>query len=86
MMNIEMFEKMGAKRWQKNGMDRLYVNADMIQAICDKYNEGVIPMNRAARECGKLWIDVETGEVGAKGLGVYQDDMVSWTKQFIDEM
>lgn len=42
MDNIEELEKMGFKRWQKNGMDRLYINATALGLCCTYYKTGNI--------------------------------------------
>lgn len=39
---IEMLEKMGARRWQKGNMDRLYINADVLGYEYTKYKSGNI--------------------------------------------
>lgn len=37
---ITELEAMGFKRWQKNGMDRLYVNASVLGLECTFYRTG----------------------------------------------
>lgn len=37
---IEELEKMGFKRWQKNGMDRMYINASALGLTCIYYKTG----------------------------------------------
>lgn len=37
---IEELEGMGFKRWQKNGMDRMYINAGTLGLICTYYKSG----------------------------------------------
>ena len=39
---IEELEKMGFKRWQKNGMDRMYINASALGLTCTYYKTGNI--------------------------------------------
>ena len=39
---ITELEKMGFKRWQKNGMDRMYVNATTLGLIYNTYKTGNI--------------------------------------------
>ena len=39
---IEELQKLGFNRWQKNGMDRLYVNAGTLGLTCTYYNTGNI--------------------------------------------
>lgn len=71
---IQKAEKMGAKRWQKYGRDRLYINASMLGYTYDCYNTGNIhhayldgdiisncEMNRVLG--ARTYIDVKTGEV-----------------------
>ena len=42
MKSIEELTKMGFKRWQKNGMDRMYINASTLGLICTYYKTGNI--------------------------------------------
>ena len=39
---IEEMEAKGFKRWQKNGMDRMYINASALGLICTYYKTGNI--------------------------------------------
>lgn len=39
---IEELTKLGFSRWQKNGMDRLYINAGALGLVCTYYNTGNI--------------------------------------------
>ena len=39
---IEELEAMGFKRWQKNGMDRMYINASVLGLTCTYYKTGNI--------------------------------------------
>lgn len=39
---INELEGMGFKRWTKNGMDRMYINADILGLECDHYKSGRI--------------------------------------------
>jgi hypothetical protein len=39
---IEELEAKGFKRWQKNGMDRMYINASALGLICTYYKTGNI--------------------------------------------
>lgn len=39
---IETLEKIGFKRWQKAGYDRLYVDASHLGLVCEYYNTGNI--------------------------------------------
>lgn len=39
---IEELEAKGFKRWQKNGMDRMYINASALGLICAYYKTGNI--------------------------------------------
>lgn len=84
MMSIENLEKIG-NRWTKNGMDRVYFSFKTLEDICDKYNDGVVPMNRRQRETFKLWVDLENGEVGAKNAGNLEEELKQWTKKYIEE-
>lgn len=68
---VEKLEKMGLKRWQKAGYDRLYVNAKAVGLTVEHYNTGnvcyaewkgeKISNGRARRMmAAKVYIDVET--------------------------
>lgn len=39
---IEELESKGFKRWQKNGMDRMYINASELGLVCAYYRSGNI--------------------------------------------
>jgi len=39
---IEELEAKGFKRWQKNGMDRMYINASDLGLVCSYYKTGNI--------------------------------------------
>lgn len=39
---IEELKKLGFNRWQKNGMDRLYISAGALGLTCTYYNTGNI--------------------------------------------
>lgn len=71
---IKKAEKMGAKRWQKNGKDRLYINAESLGYTWERYNTGNIKNawlnGEMISNCEmrrvlftKTYIDVETGKV-----------------------
>lgn len=64
----------GFNRWQKNGMDRLYINASSLGLVCQYYKTGNIRdvwfagarvSNSEARrmKMAKTFIDVNTGVV-----------------------
>lgn len=67
---IERLESKGFKRWQKNGMDRLYIDYNVVNDWADKNLEISLYawMNRAERQNGKMWVNVETGEIETKGI------------------
>lgn len=71
---IEELEAKGFKRWQKGGMDRLYINANVLGlvvhyrktgSICDAwFNEESISHAEGGRmKMAKTFIDVKTGVV-----------------------
>lgn len=47
---IEELEAMGFRRWQKNGMDRMYINAGALGLICTYYKSGNISSAEFAGE------------------------------------
>lgn len=78
---IEKLENAGAKRWQKNGLDRLYINAGVIGYEWTTYKTGCVShaefngsiishseMNRVLM--AKTYIDVKTMKVYSS----YNDD------------
>ena len=59
-----------ARRWTKNGMDRLYIDlsaADAWTAKSDVF-PGRFAVNRYERQNGKMWIDLETGKVDTRSI------------------
>ena len=57
-----------ARRWTKNGMDRLYIDlsaADAWTANSDVF-PGRFAVNRYERQNGKMWIDLKTGKVDTR--------------------
>ena len=72
MMNIQKAVELGAKRWTKNGYDRLYINLDMVEAACEKYNDGVVPMNRRAKGNFKMWAESRQARSRARELATTQ--------------
>ena len=42
MKTIIELESMGFNRWQKNGMDRMYINASTLGLVCSYYKTGNI--------------------------------------------
>lgn len=70
--SIERYEEAGFKRWTKNGMDRLYVDAKVLGLECTYYKSGNVSTarfngnsisNRDARRLmgAKTYIDVKDG-------------------------
>lgn len=71
---IEELEALGFKRWTKNGMDRLYVNASALGLNCEYYKTGNISdawfdgdriSNSEARRMkhSKTYIDIKTEKI-----------------------
>ena len=77
---IRLLEAKGAKRWSKNGKDRLYVTAEEIGLTTDRYKSGNI---RHAEWCGeaisnrkagylcasKVWYDLTDDKVHVMAYG-----------------
>lgn len=86
-MTAEMIAKVStiATRWTKNGMDRLYINIDdaneLYTSIEDRAH-GQLTMNRRERSTGKIWIEVESGEICTKGI-IDSDEVVSEIEEII---
>lgn len=71
---ITRYEELGAKRWQKAGFDRLYINAAVLGLRCEEYKSGNIKeayfqderisnSEAAKMQAAKVFIDVATGEL-----------------------
>ena len=71
---IEELEALGFKRWTKNGMDRLYVNASALGLNCEYYKTGNISGAWFDGECisncearrmksSKTYIDIKTEKI-----------------------
>lgn len=71
---ITKLEEKGFKRWQKPGIDRLYINATTLGLECDYYKTGNIKYaefcgeqisNSRARDykAAKTYINVENGRI-----------------------
>ena len=65
---IEELEAKGFKRWQKNGMDRMYINASALGLICTYYKTG----NISNAEFRGNWISNSEG-YRLKGAKTYID-------------
>ena len=68
MKSIEELTELGFKRWQKNGMDRMYINASTLGLSCTYYKTGNIS---GADFCGKLISNSEAYRM--KGAKTYID-------------
>ena len=78
MMTAKMMEALKtagiAKEWHKDTMHRLYI--DLTKASDMYYNNfetadfkwARLNLNRRERDNGKLWVDLETGEISTKGI------------------
>lgn len=95
---IKAMEAAGAKRWTKNGYDRLYINAETLGLMYERYNTGSI---RTATWCGesisnadarrllasKVFVDVATGELTVRTAfrgGYGQPELEDAAREFID--
>lgn len=61
MDNIEALEKLGFKRWQKNGMDRMYINASALGLDAEAQTFKGEKISRslcAAMMAAKTYIDI----------------------------
>lgn len=74
---IEKLESKGFNRWQKNNMDRLYINVESLGLEIESYNSGnirsaywqgqkVSNSNGRRLISSKVWLNVETGELHVK--------------------
>ena len=81
---ISALESKGFKRWQKNGMDRLYINATRLGLELTFYNTGNVrsaafngewisnSRGRGLRDC-KTYIDVADGSVHSGDSGLKEN-------------
>lgn len=84
MMTTKMMETLKnagiAKEWHKGDMHRLYVDLAKASELYYDNNEGFkharLILNRYERDNGKLWVELESGEIRAKGIGS-ADEVIS---------
>lgn len=79
---IKRLEEMGAKRWQKGRMDRLYINASLFMDIeyygtgnihTAKFDGALISNSQARRLLGtKTYIDVEAESINSPSFWMFQ--------------
>lgn len=77
MMTAKMMEALKtagiANEWHKGDMHRLYIDLAKADEMYYDNNEsltsGRLALNRRERDNGKVWIDMETGEISTKGIG-----------------
>lgn len=66
-----------AKEWHKDTMHRLYIDLAKADDLYYDNNEtlehGRLNINRRERDNGKLWVDMETGEISTKGIYMDSD-------------
>lgn len=73
-MDIRIYEIFGFKRWRNGGHDRLYINAESLGLVVERYKtgnvksatwQGIKISNADARRLmvSKIYVDVETGEL-----------------------
>lgn len=67
-----------AKEWHKGDMHRLYIDlakaADLYYDNNEGFEHGRLNINRRERDNGKLWVELESGEICTKGI--YMDSQV----------
>lgn len=76
MMTTKMMETLKnagiANEWHKGDMHRLYIDLAKANELYRNNNEhlewGSLNVNRREKDNGKLWIDMETGEISTKGI------------------
>lgn len=82
MMTAKMMETLKtvgiAKEWHKDTMHRLYIDlakaADLYYDNNEGFEHGRLNINRRERDNGKLWVEIESGEICTKGI--YMDGEV----------
>ncbi len=91
---IEKLEQMGFKRWQKNGMDRLYINPKEFGLVVEQYKSGNVSYaelngeqisNGSATDilCGKYYVDAKTGNIIASARS-YKDTIIEIITEMIE--
>jgi len=68
MDRIEELEGMGFNRWQKNGMDRMYINASALGLTCTYYKTG----------------NISSAEFNGKSISNSQARSLKFAKTYID--
>lgn len=74
MMTVKMMESLKAagiaKEWHKGDMHRLYIDLavayEMYYDNNEHFQQGRISVNRYERDNGKIWVDMESGEISTK--------------------
>lgn len=93
MMTAKMMEALKnagiAKEWHKGDMHRLYIEVsaadDLYYANSDSLQHGRLCVNRYERNNGKIWVDMETGEINTKNISSI-DDVISQIMELVAYM
>lgn len=66
-----------ASEWHKGNMHRMYIDLakadELYSSNCDSLEHARLNLNRFDRNNGKMWIDLETGEIKTKNIGFASD-------------
>lgn len=76
MMTAKMMETLKnagiAKEWHKGDMHRLYIDlakaGEMYYDNSEHFEHGNLALNRYERNNGKLWVEIESGEICTKSI------------------
>lgn len=93
---IRELEGKGFKRWQKHGMDRLYINCESYGCEFDYYNSGNISSARFNGEkisnslgrkflATKVWVDVDTEELHIQTNTDFEDEIEQNVRKALGE-
>lgn len=90
MMNAKMMETLKnagiAKEWHKGDMHRLYIDltkaSDMYFDNNESFQHGRMALNRYERNNGKVWVEIESGEICTKSIDS-QDEVISQIMELV---
>lgn len=90
MMTAKMMESLKnagiANEWHKGDMHRLYIDLakadEMYYDNNESFEHGRLALNRRERDNGKVWIEIESGEICTKYIGS-SDEVISQIRELV---
>lgn len=90
MMTAKMMEALKtagiAKEWHKGDKHRLYIDVNLAYDLYydnnDSFQHGRLALNRYERSNGKIWVDMENGEINTKSISSI-DDVISQIMELV---